>query len=188
MQAEVVEQQGVTRLPKGPDLLAENIVIAVIVRDGGEGGAVRGKRYGRQARALHFKTIEHFRGKMLGISCGPAIATAQYFAIIKQAIGHQQTGCGDGRRKLFHSAMLDLYAIGKKHSYPVFRLHKNIRQCYAPNAFLIQQLSSTVIPDSAITSNLTAREARSGRLAMKCNAACQSLSCLLRVTLSAAEP
>uniref|UniRef100_A0A1I7ZX06 Nitrite reductase n=1 Tax=Steinernema glaseri TaxID=37863 RepID=A0A1I7ZX06_9BILA len=45
-------QQHVARLAQGADLLGEDLVVAVVVGDRGNGRAVGGQRDGRQARAL----------------------------------------------------------------------------------------------------------------------------------------
>ena len=78
--------QHVAHPPQGADLFAENVVEAVIVADGGEGGGVGGEGNGGQLHAFLLKAAGHFGGKVLGVGCGTAVAANKDFAVVGQCV------------------------------------------------------------------------------------------------------
>ena len=103
-------QQYIARLAECADLLGEDLVVAVVVGDGGDGRAVGGQGDGRQAGALALETVEQLGGEMLGIAGGAAVAAGKNLALVEQGLDHHQAGVLDVWSQNLHGLLLGVNA------------------------------------------------------------------------------
>ena len=79
----------IARPAQGLDLTGEDLLEAIVVADGGEGGAVRGQGDGGEAGALALEASNQFRGQMLTIGGAAAVAEPEDPPTARQGLDHE---------------------------------------------------------------------------------------------------
>jgi hypothetical protein len=85
-------QQDVAGLAEGLDLLAEDLVEAVVVADRRDDRGVGAQRDRRQRETLALEAADQFGSEVLGVAGGTAVAACQDLVAVGQRIEHQFDG------------------------------------------------------------------------------------------------
>jgi hypothetical protein len=94
-------------------LAGEDLFEVVVVCNRSDRGGVGGERDARESWSFGFEAIQKFRGEVLGICGGPAVAAREDFAVAAQAADHAFDRGPDGALQFVQGGELEVRAVAK---------------------------------------------------------------------------